>query len=285
MIEKIWIFIFGSCIGSFLNVCIYRMPKEISVIKPSSFCPKCNSSIKWYDNIPILGYFFLKGKCRNCKEKISFRYPLVEFTTAVLFLSLYMKYEFIGPGFAINSVLLLNFLKFAFFFSLLIIVSLIDIDYRAIPVLLCFIGISVGIVFSIYESVEFIKNNAFFDMFSLPVVNSFKGLIFGFGFTYFFKFFGDVFLNLYLSLRKKESIEGENESLGLGDVDFIGMVGVFLGWKMAILTFFVAPFIALFYTLFALIFKRSHVIPYLPYLSLAALFCFIWGDKVLTLLH
>jgi len=277
MLERIFIFIFGSCVGSFLNVCIHRMPKEKSIIKPASFCPKCKTPIKWYDNIPILSYFILRGRCRQCNEKISFRYPLVEFITGLLFLVLYMKFG-----------LSLAFAKFIILFCLLIVVSFIDIDYRAIPVYLCLLGIAVGLIFSFIESKG--AWNILIDFFNLingkwpltPFVHSLIGLLFGLGFTYLFKLFGDCFISLLLYLRKKESIEGEKESLGLGDVDFMGMVGVFLGIKGVILVFFLAPFCAILYSIFALIFKKSHLIPYLPYLSLATIIVFFWGNKILS---
>lgn len=270
MIGKVFLFILGACVGSFLNVCIYRLPKEKSIITPRSFCRQCNVPIKWYDNIPLLSYIFLKGKCRSCRERISFRYPFVEFITGLLFLVLYIK---LG--------LSLSFAKFAFFFCLLIIISFIDIDYHALPVYLCVVGISVGLGFSLLPSLELLKRGTV-NLTTLPIVRAFRGLIFGFGFTYLFKFFGDVFIDFYLKLRRKESIEGERESLGLGDVDFMGMVGVFLGTKAVIFTFFLAPFFALGYSIFALIFKRSHLIPYLPYLSLATVTIFFWGDKILS---
>ncbi len=261
-------FIIGMCVGSFLNVCIYRLPREISIIKPFSFCPECKISLKWYDNIPILSYFLLRGKCRNCHKKITLRYPLVEFITGCLFFFLYNRFS-----------LSLDFFKFVFFFSLLIVVSFVDIDYHAIPVYFCFLGILVGLFFAFYESVIIYKQG-FID--NLPIIVAFKGLIFGLGFTYFFKLMGDIILNIYLSLRKKDSIEGERESLGLGDVDFMGMVGIFLGIKLTVTVFFIAPFIALFYSIFAIIFKKSHLIPYLPYLSLAAFISFIWGRNIIT---
>ena len=270
MIEKIIAFIIGSCVGSFLNVCIHRLPKELSIVKPSSFCPKCNKPIKWHDNIPILSYFLLGAKCRNCREKISFRYVFVEIITALLFLFLFNEY---GAS--------VNFFKFAFFFSFLILVSFIDIDYHAIPAYLCFIGIVVGLLLSIYDTQKVLK---FGFTTNLPIIRTLKNLIFSFGFVYLFKFFGDIGLSLYLSLRKKESIEGETESLGLGDVDFMGVVGVFLGWNLCLVTFFVAPFIALIYSVYAFIFKKSHLIPYLPYLSLAAVVSYLWGNNILRLL-
>lgn len=272
---EVFIFILGSCVGSFLNVCIYRIPKKISVITPASFCPKCNNPIRWYDNIPIVSYLFLKGRCRKCAKPISLRYPLVELITGLLFLTLYIKF-----GFGIN------FFKFLFFFSLLIVCSFIDIDYRALPVSLLAIGIGGGIIFSFYETVLSLQGGyKVFELSKLAVVKAFYGLIFGFGFTYLFKFLGDTFLSLYLTWKKKDSIEGESESLGAGDVDFMGMVGVFLGAKLVVVTFFLAPFLALGYSVFALLTKRSHIIPYLPYLSGAAFISFIWRDNLLRMLN
>ncbi len=271
MIESIFAFIFGSCIGSFLNVCIHRLPKDQSIVKPRSYCPKCAKPIKWYDNVPIISYIVLRARCRNCRDKISIRYPIIELLTALSFLVLYNQ---LGLSF--------EFAKYIFLFCLLITVSFIDIDYHAIPVHLCFIGIVVGLAFAVIPTLNMIEKGVF-NLDSLPLVVAFRNLIFAFGFTYLFKFFGDILLDFYLKFRKKESIEGETESLGLGDVDFMGMVGVFLGLKSAVLVFFIAPFLAVIYSLIALIFKKSHLIPYLPYLSLAAIIVYFWGDKILAL--
>ncbi len=270
MLEKIFWFILGTCVGSFLNVCIYRLPREGSAVKPRSFCPKCKVPIKWYDNIPLLSFLLLGGKCRSCRGKISLRYPAVELVTGIFFLVLYMRFG-----------LSLQFAKFAFLFCLLTAVSFIDIDYHAIPVHLCVIGIVMGIAFSIVPTVKMLNRGIFVPT-RMPLYLAGRGLLVGFGFAYFFKFFGDVFIDFYLKFRKKDSIEGERESLGLGDVDFMGLIGVFMGVKAVVLTFFLAPFFALFYSVFALIFKKSHLIPYLPYLSVAAITAFFWGDKILS---
>lgn len=272
ILEKIFVFITGTMIGSFLNVCIYRLPKDQSIVFPRSFCPNCKTPIKWYDNIPILSCLLLRFKCRSCRQNISLRYPFVELITGIIFLIFYLRF-WLEP----------DFFKFTFFFCLLVVVSFIDIDYHAIPAYLCVIGVFVGLSFSLWESIN-LFNSGVLELEKLPVVKAFGGMIFGFGFTYFFKFLGDVFLNLYLSLRKKESIEGETESLGLGDVDFMGMVGVFLGLKPVILTFFIAPFFALIYSVFAIIFKKSHLIPYLPYLSIATVVTYFWGNDILNII-
>jgi len=280
--EIIIVFILGICVGSFLNVCIYRLPKEKSIIRPASHCPGCEAPVKWYDNIPLVSYILLGGKCRSCKGNIRPRYFLVELITGILFLVFYLKFGF--------SLLSFNFI---FLFSLLILVSFIDIDYHAIPAYLCPVGIVGGLFFSALRSRPYdilfdiarileSSNTGFFRLPYSPFINSFIGLLFGLGFIYLFKLFGDVFIILWLYLRKKESIEGERESLGLGDVDFMGMIGVFLGIKGVILVFFIAPFLTVMYSVFALIFKKTHLIPYLPYLSLATLVTFFWGDKILS---
>ena len=270
--DLIFVTLFGLCIGSFLNVCIYRLPQDKSIVRPGSACPKCGTFIKWYDNLPVISYLFLGGKCRQCKAPISLRYPLVELMTGLTFFLLFKEF-----GFSVD------FFRYLLFFLLLIVVSFIDIDYHAIPVYFCFLGILAGLLFSIWDTIAILRGDfSSYDL--LPIVASLKGLIFGMGFAYMFKFFGDVFLNFYLQFKKIESIEGETESLGLGDVDFLGMVGVFLGVKGAVLTFFIAPFIALLYAAFAFIFKKSHLIPYLPYLSAGALVAFLWGDKIISLI-
>ncbi len=266
---SIFLFIIGCCIGSFLNSCIYRLPESISLIKPRSYCVHCKAPLKWYENVPVLSFILLLGKCSSCKKRISFRYPLVELITGVIFLALYQKF---GIG--------INFYTSAFFFCLLIVISFIDIAYHAIPIYLCFIGIMGGLGFSIARSVISMKQWAF-NINNFPLLASLKGMVFGFGLAYLFKFFGDQLIAFYLAIRKKESIEGEKESLGLGDVDFLGMVGVFLGIQGAMMVFFIAPFFALFYAITAIVFRRSHLIPYLPYLSVASVVTFFWGNDIM----
>ncbi len=272
---RIVVLVFASCLGSFLNVCIHRLPQEKSLVRPRSFCPHCKKTIAWYDNIPLLSYALLAGKCRSCRARISLRYPVVEALCAGLVFVLYLAFFERGYRF--------EFYQYSFFFCLLIVVSFIDIDYHAIPVYLCLLGITAGLFASAAKSIMLFKAGAF-DFNSLPIIFSFKGLIFGLGFTYLFKLFGDVFVSVYLRLRKKESIEGEKESMGLGDIDFMGMVGAFMGAPAVIFVFFLAPFFAVGYTVVALLFKRTHLIPYLPYLSLATLVVFFWGDTILRFL-
>jgi len=131
-------FILGTIIGSFLNVCIYRIPKEESITFPPSHCMNCGNQIKWYDLIPVLSYVFLRGKCRFCKEKVSIRYPIIELITGVVFTTLYIEY---GIGF--------NFSKYALFSCFLIVIGMIDFDTTDVYLMTTLPGIICGVIFLI----------------------------------------------------------------------------------------------------------------------------------------
>ena len=273
ILAPIFVFLFGLCVGSFLNVCIYRLPKEQSVVKPRSFCPSCKKTIAWYDNIPLLSYSLLRARCRACGEKISFRYFLVELLTGCVFL---LSYIVFGPSFM--------FLRCIILFSLCIAVSFIDVDYRAIPGWICILGIVLGLVISSFETFIMIRNGNFMhvELFKLPLALSIQGLFLCVGLSYFLKLMGDLGLWIYLAFKKKDSIEGEKESLGLGDVDFLGMVGAFLGWQLGFLTFFLAPVVSLVYCIYIVVFKKSHLIAYLPFLSIATFIAVFWGRDIIS---
>ncbi|ADK13643.1 MULTISPECIES: A24 family peptidase [Clostridium] len=130
------IFIFGTIIGSFLNVCIYRIPMQESIVYPSSHCTNCGNRIKWYDLIPIVSYVILRGKCRNCGEKISKKYPIVEFITGLLYLMLYIKF-----GISIDIV------KYVVFISILIVIGIIDFDTTDIYFKTTIVGLISAFVF------------------------------------------------------------------------------------------------------------------------------------------
>ncbi len=267
------IFLAGLCVGSFLNVCVYRFPKEYSIFKPVfSFCPHCKKTINWYDNIPLLSYLVLRGKCRYCGGKIAFRYFLVELITGLVFLFCYMQ-----------AGLSLLFVELVVLFSLCILVSFIDIEYRAIPGWICVGGILAGLLINFIRTVFIFQHTDILRIrfLSLPISRSFLGLFLCIGLSYALKLLGDFGLWAYLYLRKKESIEGEKEALGLGDVDFLGMIGVFLGWKLGFLTFFLAPLVAVIYGIYIILFKKSHLIAYLPFLSIAAFISAFWGKDII----
>ena len=265
MIAKIIVFVFGSVIGSFLNVCIHRMPQDESVVWPRSHCPKCNKRIPGYDNIPFLSFILLGGKCRFCKQSISLRYPLVELLTAVMLLVLFNRYG-----------LSYNFFFFLIFICALIIATFVDIKHRIIPDQVSVGGMIAGFLMSTVRGADLHPLS-----FNLrPMLGSLAGIIIGGGIIYST---GKLFDLVYFKLLRKPPIQGETESMGGGDVKLLAMIGAFLGWKKAVLTFFLAPFFGAVIGLINLAVKKDHTIPYGPFLSLASLISLFWADKIIAL--
>ena len=263
MIAKIFVFIFGSIVGSFLNVCIHRMPKSESVVWPRSHCPKCQKRIPGYDNIPFISFILLKGKCRFCKENISLRYPLVELLTALLTLALFMRFG-----------LSYNFFLFMVMSWGLIIASFVDIPHRIIPDEVSVGGMIIGFIM---VSVSGFAFNPFRYNFG-PMLRSLLGIIIGGGIIYLT---GAIFDLVYFKLLKRPAINGETESMGGGDVKLLAMIGAFMGWQRALLTFFLAPFLGIVVSIITMIRKNDHTIPYGPFLSLAALVSLFWSHKII----
>ncbi len=265
MIAAIVVFVLGSVFGSFLNVCIHRMPKGESVVWPRSHCPKCKKRIPGYDNIPFISFIMLKGRCRICKEKISLRYPLVELLTGVVFLALFRRY---GLSYDLFFYFILS--------CALIVATFIDIAHRIIPDEISIGGIIVGFILS---SVRGVNISPF--SFSLkPALNSFLGIIIGGGIIFLTGWLFDL---VYFKLLKKPAIQGETESMGGGDIKLLAMIGAFLGWQRALAAFFIAPFFGSVVGAYLLIAKKEHTIAYGPFLSLAAFFSIFWMDKILRL--
>jgi len=266
MIGKLIVFIFGSIIGSFLNVCIHRMPKSESVVWPRSHCPKCKKRIPGYDNIPFISFILLKGRCRFCKEKISLRYPFVELLTAFLFLAFFMRYG-----------LSYNFFFYLVLASALIIATFVDIEHRIIPDEISIGGLIIGFILN---SVRGFNLSPLAFSFK-PMLSSLAGIIVGGGVIYLTGWLFDL---VYFKLLKNHPINGETESMGGGDIKLLAMIGAFLGVPRALLTFFVAPFFGAIIGLIILTAKKDHTIPYGPFLSFAALVSIFWSDKILRLL-
>jgi len=263
---ELFIFIFGVCIGSFLNVCVFRMPQEgYSIIKPPSYCPSCKKPIFWHDNIPVLSFIFLKGRCRFCQSRISFQYPLVEALTGFVFLILYSRYN-----------ISLDFLIYAVLACGLIISTFIDIKLRIIPDEISLGGIFAGLLFALIKSFPHLGEFP-----RIPLVDSFIGCLAGAVLIYGSGILGNL---IFFKLMRKKSIEGETESIGGGDVKLLAMIGSFMGWKLTILTFFIAPFLGAIVGIYVLIFKKSHLIPYGPFLSLAAFLSLFFGGNIIRFL-
>ena len=244
-----FVFIFGLAVGSFLNVCIYRLPLKKSIIFPPSHCPKCGSKIRAYDNIPLLSYIILGGKCRFCKEQISIIYPAVELLSGLIFLCLYLWY---GLGWEFASKL--------FLFTSLMVIFFIDIKHQLISDVITLPGIAVGLTFSLLS-----KSPSFLD--------SVIGLIAGGGFFYLVALAGD-------KIFKKESMGG-------GDIKLAAMLGAFLGWQKILLIFFLASFLgALVGVIFLLLspkLRENRLIPFGPFLAIATAICIFFGNRLVEL--
>lgn len=245
------IFVFGLTVGSFLNVCIYRMPREESIIKPRSHCPQCKKLIRWYDNIPLVSYIILGGKCRYCNKRISFQYFIVELLTGTLFVLFYNNF-----GLTVTSII------YAVFVCGLIVATFVDFNFRIIPDEINIGGIILGLIVSfIYPYLHSTNNHL------LGLYRAFLGIIVGGGIIWITGVIGDF-------IFKKETMGG-------GDVKLLAMIGAFLGWKIAILTFFIAPVLGAVVGIIIKLKTKSSLIAYGPYLSIASIIALFWNDAIL----
>ncbi|MDN3515490.1 MAG: prepilin peptidase [Candidatus Brocadia sp.] len=260
----------GLAIGSFLNVCIYRIPRKKSLILPRSFCPGCNTPVRWYDNIPVLSYLLLWGRCRACKTKISIRYPLVELLTGYVFAHLYVfaHYRHESPC---------VFIGYAVLSCALIISTFVDLELFVIPNEVTFIGIPLALVFSalcpgLHNEPNTLRSFSLVGIYRLnTAAASILGMLVGGGM---------IFLCGVIGKRVFRK-----DAMGFGDVKLMGMVGGVVGWKLAVAVFFVAPFFGLFMAIPVLIFKKVHLIPYGPFLSLATLVCILLQDYFIGIIN
>ncbi len=249
-----FVFLLGLCVGSFLNVCIYRMGREQSVVKPRSHCPYCRKSIAWYDNIPLLSFILLRGRCRWCGKKISLRYFLIELLTGIVFLLIYQKFY-------------LSFFMAAYciFISGLIVATFVDFDFRIIPDEISLGGIIAGLVLSfIFPGLHYVPTHLG------GLWQSFLGVLVGGGALWVLGCIGDF-------IFKKESMGG-------GDVKLLAMIGAFLGWKIALLTL---PLASVFGAVVGVVIKiktKESLIAFGPYLALGAFIAIFWGDTILNAL-
>lgn len=259
----IWLFALGACIGSFLNVCIYRLPRGLSLAAPGSHCPSCHSPIRWYDNVPVLGYFLLGGACRFCRCHISARYAFVEALTGLLFVWLYYWFC-VHKGRPASQ-----FVVYAALASALIASTFIDFDFRIIPNEITFTGIALAPFVSLL--VPGIHSTHGEPITRLGgMVFSLIGILIGGGLV-----FGTAVIGKAI-FRK--------EAMGFGDVKLMALVGGFVGWQVAAIAFFVAPFFGLLMGIPNLIRKGSHVIPYGPFLSIATLIVLCWKPEFIHFL-
>ena len=243
----ILIFIYGLLIGSFLNVCIYRIPREESIIFPSSHCPNCGTSLKWYDLVPVLSYIFQKGKCRYCGGEISQQYPIVELLNAIMYLFIYLQFGFT-----------LEFLFYAIIFSILIIITVIDLQHMIIPDSLV---IAIFIFTIIYKLLNYILYRQ-----SPELINSILGLVLS------------ILLFLLIIIISKGGMGG-------GDATLIGVLGFILGIKGIFLAIFLSFILGAIISIFLLIMKiknRKDPIPFGPFIILGFLIVVFWGESLIN---
>jgi leader peptidase (prepilin peptidase)/N-methyltransferase len=249
MFLNCFVFIFGAAIGSFLNVCIFRLPAETSIVKPRSQCPYCQHPIRNGDNIPLISFVLLRGKCRDCGGKISWRYPLVELITAVLALLLFLKFG-----------LTLKFLVFFIFTAVLIVITFIDLDHQIIPDIITLPGIPIFSLAAIF-------------LVKIPWLEVLLGLLIGGGVLFMIAF-------VYELLTKREGMGG-------GDIKLLAMIGGFLGWKSLIFVLLFSSFSGAIVGITAMIIKKQdmkYAVPFGPFLSAAAVAYLFWGDGFTRLL-
>jgi len=249
-VQIVFVLVFGCVVGSFLNVVRYRLPRKAGMVSGRSMCPKCGRRIAWYDNVPILSYLALRGRCRRCGWGIPWIYPVIEASTGASFALIWYSFP---PGHAVAYMVLA---------ALLIVCAGIDADLRIIPDKLTLPGIVLGLVFS----VTLLKTGPV----DKALVRSLLGIVAGGG-----TLFGVAVL--YKLVRR---IEG----MGGGDVKLMAMVGAFLGYKLALLTIFVGSVAGGIIGLF-LIHRSSEgmktSVPFGVFLSPAGIFCLLWGDVLI----
>jgi len=271
-------FVIGTVVGSYLNVCIYRIPWQKSVVWPGSRCPRCCTAIAGFDNIPILSWIALRGECRHCGLPISARYPLVETLTGLLFLGAYLVDVIAAPRGEWGQIAVSGLWAAAYhcvFLALLVAAAMIDYDLWIIPDEVTVTGMVAGIALgTIWPHVRPAPAEAS----SHPAAfwTGVLGLFAGAALTWVVR---GVFTVIF-----------RREAMGLGDVTLMGMIGAFLGWQASVLTFFLGAFVGLGHALWKLfrylekwltggqLSNSDRELPYGPYLSTAAaLLYFSWA--------
>ena len=261
----------GACIASFLNVVIWRVPRGESIVFPPSHCPKCNAAIRWYQNIPILSWLALRGRCANCKAPISPRYILIELLGGVLFWAVFVK--FISSD-AHWPVPLVRVLVMWIWISLMIVGSMIDFDHKLLPDFVTVGGMVLGLAFWFFRSLSF-KNFSFafcMEMF-LPFLFSVAGLVFGFGLLWLVRFLG--------------SKAFKREAMGMGDVFLMGAVGALFGPVAVLVTLILSSVFGSVVGLSMVALSKTKFgkfveIPYGPYICLGCLCWMFYGPELVN---
>jgi len=254
-LEFVFVVAVGLAIGSFINVCIYRIPQRISVVSPGSRCPQCGHGIRPWENIPVLSYLWLKGRCSACREPISAVYPAAEILTALVLLLLYGKYGLTWP-LLVNGVL----------FCIVVALVFIDLRERILPDVLTLGGLVAGFVAAPLQSTEFFAGPGGWSSWAQSLLGAFLG--------------GGILWVVAYSYLKWRKIEG----LGFGDIKMMAMVGAFLGWRFAWLTIFLGSVLgAVLGGLFVFGFRKGgrYELPFGTFLGVAVFISVLWGRRLL----
>ena len=244
----------GACLGSFANVCIYRLPKTKQIISGRSFCPKCKKKINWYDNLPIISFLFLSGKCRKCKKVIPLRYLIVELITGISFLLIYLNFE------NLYAIIFLSILSL-----ILIMIFFIDLENFIIPDSLNFIIMGLALL----------KN--FLPNFNTSLIHEINQSIIGGMVGYL-----SIWLIIYLYKTFKK-IDG----MGFGDAKLMAGIGLLFGWQSIPFILFVSSILGLIFVVPSLIKKQKTMrteIPFGPFIIAACLIYFAQGDLLYSLI-
>jgi len=260
--------LFGLIVGSFLNVCIVRLPRGRSIANPPSHCPRCRTPIKFYDNIPIISFLLLRGKCRGCGEPISWRYPIVELMNGLFYLWIVREFGLGGEALLMMA-----------FCSSLIVITFIDFDHQIIPDVISLPGMLLGLSLAPFFMYPLTDPLPFHLGRLVPhagpyftaLLNSFIGLILGSVPLFAIGW-------IWEKLRHVEAMGG-------GDVKLMGMVGSFLGWKGALLTIMLGALTGSVVGVLLIVLKRhkmEKVIPFGPFLALGALVTVFYGQDIIS---
>ncbi len=263
MIESVLGFLAGLLIGSFLNVCIFRLPRDLSVVRPRSFCPACEQTIAWYDNIPVVSFILLRGRCRRCNEPISIRYPLVELVTAVLFSGALYHYGVSLPA-----------LKFCAFSAIIVTLVAADLEERILPDEFTLGGVVLGLILAWFAplniALAYLLAPNSRNTHLLSVIEAALGAIVAAGAIW-------LVGELYYRLRKREG-------LGFGDVKMVAMIGAFMGLQGALLTLIAGSILGgiggLIYIFLTGKNASTYQLPFGAFLGVSAMAIAVFGEAI-----
>lgn len=253
----LYIAVFGLIIGSFLNVCIYRIPTGQSIISPPSHCTGCNTKLRALDLVPVFSWIFLRGKCRYCGAKISARYPIVEGLTSLVFILLYFKFS-----------ISVEFLATIILSSILICVAFIDYDLKIIPNEFIIAGMLSGAVlftYNFFYQVSMYGDRAWYN----PII----GIVSGAGFLLLIAVVGSI-------------VYKTDDAMGMGDVKLLAVVGLFLGWRLTLVALLLTVILAALTSLVLILLKKINgksSVPFGPFIAIGTFIAILYGWNIIDL--